>query len=245
MRSSTVQLAVPDLDEPVTLTRRTGRRRITVFVFPDNRIEVRSPGRTPVEAIYQFVASTTPWIRKRLAKNQTRAPVRTLRFVDGESIPFKGSTIELCATSGRRTHFDPERKVLYVPEEKRPGAKERCVKAASVVRFFEREARHCFENLIERYAPIVGRAPVAVTVRGMKSRWGSCSAAGRISLNWRILCAPPEAAEYLVVHEMCHLIHRNHSKHFWASVEKAMPGFKEARKILKQTGSRILALWER
>ena len=240
-------LAVPDLDEPVILTRKAGRRRITVFVFPDNRVEVRAPGRTSVDSIYQFVASTTPWIQKRLARNRLRPPAQKLRFVEGEKIPFLGRTIELQGVSGRRLHFDEARGVLYVPVEKRAGVSgtppEAGVKKTAVVRFFETRAREVFEPLVKRYATIIGRSASHVSVRAMKSRWGSCSSTGRLSLNWRILCAPPEVAEYLVVHEMCHLIHRNHSDRFWKAVEKAMPEFKKARAILRKTGPGILSLW--
>lgn len=258
-------LAVPDLDEPVLVTRKAGRRRITVFVFPDNRVEVRAPGRTSVDSIYQFVASTTPWIQKRLARNRLRPVTQKLRFVAGEKIPFLGRAVELQAVSGRRSHFDESRGVLYIPAETRvpagaagakaakrkpstalPAAEEKpeiFLKKAAVVRFFEVRAREVFNPLVARYAGIVGRSASHVSVRAMKSRWGSCSSTGRLSLNWRILCAPPEVVEYLVVHEMCHLIHRNHSDQFWNAVEKAMPEFKKARAILRKTGPGILALW--
>lgn len=241
-------LAVPDLDEPVLLTRRSGRRRITVFVFPDNRVEVRAPGRTSVDSIYQFVATTTPWIRERLARNRLRPVFKRLRFVEGEEIPFLGEPIVLSRIGGRKTHFDSARRVLYVPGEKRilqtgQDSENQPLKKAAVIRFFETQARELFLPLVERYAAIIGKSAAHVTVRAMKSRWGSCSAAGRLSLNWRILCAPPEVVEYLVVHEMCHLVHRNHSARFWKAVEKAMPEFKKARALLRKTGPGILSLW--
>lgn len=246
-RSSQPQLlAVPDLDEPVLVTRKPGRRRITVFVFPDNRVEVRAPGRSSVDSIYQFVASTTPWIQKRLARNRLRPVLLKLRFVEGEEIPFLGKTLCLRAVTGRRLHYDAARGVLYVPSEKRPVAatgSEIPVKKTAVIRFFETQARELFAPLVERYASVIGREASHISVRAMKSRWGSCSSTGRLSLNWRILCAPPEVAEYLVVHEMCHLLHRNHSERFWKAVEKAMPDFKKARAILRKTGPGILSLW--
>ena len=248
-RSSQRQLlAVPDLDEPVLVTRRAGRRRITVFVFPDNRVAVRAPGRPSVDSIYQFVATTTPWIQKRLARNRQRPLHQKLRFVEGELISFLGEPIELRAVSGRKSHFDAARRVLYVLSEKRglllaPNSDPRPLNKTAVVRFFETQARELFTVLVERYAAIIGKRAAHITVRGMKSRWGSCSSAGRLSLNWRILCAPPEVAEYLVVHEMCHLLHRNHSARFWKAVEKAMPDFKKARAVLRKTGPGILALW--
>lgn len=123
-----------------------------------------------------------------------------LRFVEGEKIPFLGRSIELQAVSGRCLHYDEARGVLDVPVEKRAGVSgtppEAGVKKTAVVRFFETRAREVFEPLVKRYATIIGRSASHVSVRAMKSRWGSCSSTGRLSLNWRILCAPPEVAEY-------------------------------------------------
>lgn len=78
------------------------------------------------------------------------------------------------------------------------------------------------------------------TIRAQRSRWGSCSSRGSISLNWRLIQTPPFVAEYIVVHELMHFRHMNHSQRFWAAVEEAFPDYHDAERWLKTEGRRIL-----
>ena len=75
----------------------------------------------------------------------------------------------------------------------------------------------------------LGARPSAVTVRNQRSRWGSCAPTGRISLNWRLIQMPAEAADYILVHELTHLSVPDHSRRFWRAVERACPGYRDAR----------------
>ena len=75
-----------------------------------------------------------------------------------------------------------------------------------------------------------------ITIRDQKTRWGSCSGTGNLSFNFRLMLAPPRVLDYVVVHELCHLTHMNHSKDFWNMVERILPDYKEQRKWLKENG---------
>ena len=83
------------------------------------------------------------------------------------------------------------------------------------------------------YIPRVGREPGRVTIREQKSRWGSCSSKGNLNFNWKLIMAPPEALDYVVIHELCHLYEFNHSPRFWALVEAQMPEYKAWKQWLK------------
>jgi len=83
----------------------------------------------------------------------------------------------------------------------------------------------------------MGLKPTQITIRDQRTRWGSCSSKGTISLNWRLVLAPPEVLNYVIVHELCHLVEHNHSNRFWAQVEKACPHFKQYRQWLKLNGT--------
>lgn len=78
-----------------------------------------------------------------------------------------------------------------------------------------------------------------ITIRDQKTRWGSCSSRGNLSFNWRLMLAPPAVLDYVVVHELCHLEHMNHSKDFWQCVESILPDYKERRKWLKEHGQEL------
>ena len=94
-------------------------------------------------------------------------------------------------------------------------------------------AREKLPGLIERYAPLVGAYPAGVTVTGAASRFGSCSAKNRVCFSWRLFLYPMECAEYVVVHELCHILHHDHSPAFWREVARVMPDYERRQRILR------------
>ncbi len=104
-----------------------------------------------------------------------------------------------------------------------------------------RDARPALVAMVDEWAPRIGVSPARVVVRSQRSRWGSASHRGTISLNHRLALAPPAVAEYVVVHELCHLVHMDHSPAFWALVRKHLPGFEGQREWLRIHGAAILA----
>ena len=91
----------------------------------------------------------------------------------------------------------------------------------------------------DTYRHIIRHDYSAIAIRDQKTRWGSCSGRGTLSFNWRLMLAPPKVLDYVVVHELCHLEHMNHSKDFWACVESILPDYKEYRKWLKEHGHEL------
>ena len=94
-------------------------------------------------------------------------------------------------------------------------------------------------RLIAIHAPALGVTPGRVAIREQKSRWGSCSSKGNLNFNWTLMLAPPEALEYVVIHELCHLIEFNHSPRFWRLVESRMPDYELPKKWLKQNAEKL------
>lgn len=215
------------------LVRKKGRRRISIIVFPDNRLEIRAPMRMSETFIQSFLLQSTSWIQKRLKKNAGRPKVQALGYAPGESVPFLGQELTLTFKPGIRRVTQMEQ-ILVVPGSKIAQGQQ------TVENWYKQEATRIFKSSIERYAPFIGKGPTRFTVRRMRSRWGSCSNKGSLSLNWKILAAPQDVIDYLIVHELAHLIEQNHSHRFWAVVERAMPDFKTHRKWLKTHGNSIL-----
>ncbi len=103
------------------------------------------------------------------------------------------------------------------------------------------DARREFEILVAKWAPLLGVTWGRITIRAQKSRWGSCSAQGNLNFNCLLMLAPEAVREYVVVHELCHRKHMNHSSAFWAEVAGAMPDYQARRKWLKTNGAALLA----
>ena len=100
-------------------------------------------------------------------------------------------------------------------------------------------AREVFTRQVEYYHHITGGNYTSITIRDQKSRWGSCSSRGTLSFNYRLIFAPPRVLDYVVVHELCHLTHMNHSKDFWNMVASVMPEYKTYKNWLRDHGNAL------
>ncbi len=104
---------------------------------------------------------------------------------------------------------------------------------------YRRAAQEYIPKRVAFFQTFVGGSYERITIRDQKTRWGSCSSKGTLSFNWRLMLAPPTVLDYVVVHELCHLTHMNHSKEFWLAVEEVMPDYKKYRNWLKENGNKL------
>lgn len=177
-----------------------------------------------------------PWIARQQAKLAgTRAAVAER----GDALPYLGQELQRVPQDGRtRAHRRGEH--LFVPADER-------VQAAAIERWYRRQAQAQLAPRVEaavqeldRTAP--GRTTVTyakTTIRDQRTRWGSCSQSGTISLNWRLMLAPDEVADYVVIHEVCHLAEMNHSDRYWALLGALYPGYAQPRRWLRQHGATL------
>jgi predicted metal-dependent hydrolase len=108
-------------------------------------------------------------------------------------------------------------------------------------RLTERECRRRVRAEATRISVAEELVPARIRIAGQRTRWGSCSPRGTVSLNWRLALAPPEVLDYVVVHELCHLVEANHGPRFWALVQTRRPDYREARRWLRDHGHALLA----
>jgi predicted metal-dependent hydrolase len=104
-----------------------------------------------------------------------------------------------------------------------------------------REARERIHLIAQSEAAALGVEYTRITLRNQRSRWGSCSSKGALSFNWRLVLAPHDVLDYVVVHEVCHLVELNHSAAFWKLVERRRPGYRDSKQWLDDHGWEILA----
>ncbi len=106
-------------------------------------------------------------------------------------------------------------------------------------RRYRQAAREYFAGRCEYYRQFTGGSYTRITIRDQRTRWGSCSSTGTLSFNYRLMFAPPRVLDYVVVHELCHLTHMNHSREFWSLVASVQPDYKVYRSWLKEHGREL------
>ena len=108
------------------------------------------------------------------------------------------------------------------------------------VKKLKKEARNHLASLTEYWAEKIGVSYGRISIRGQKTRWGSCSSKGNLNYNYLLMLCPDDVIEYVVIHELCHRIYMNHSKMFWEKIEEFCPNYRQARKWLKQNGNSLI-----
>ncbi|MGI6251202.1 MAG: M48 family metallopeptidase [Anaerolineaceae bacterium] len=215
------------MDYEVIFSRR---KRLSLSVLPGGNLVVRAPLRTRQAVIAQFVNDNRDWIAKARQKmSQLPPPPEPLRFTEGAEIPYLGRRFPLrfaCKVPGGLRFAASAFFEMQTNQAKRG--------EALLERFYREETRCLAGQMIARYAPRWQLQPKQVRVSSAQRRWGSCSAKGVVNFSYRLAMLPLDCIEYVVVHELAHLRHHNHSASFWALVAEMMPSFKERQEKIKK-----------
>jgi predicted metal-dependent hydrolase len=209
----------------VAFVRNRRARHYIIRVQRDGSLRVTIPRGGSRREADRFVGEKTAWIeRERARLLDARDAARAndcLVTLGGESLRVAVEE----ASGNRIARFGGHR--VRVPAG--TGVK------AAVERHLRAMATECLPQRLATLARSLGRTVTGVTVRAQRTRWGSCSPSGRISLNWRLIQLPPSVADYVLLHELTHLVHMNHSRRFWRELERACPWHREARRFLRST----------
>ncbi|MCE0523705.1 MAG: M48 family metallopeptidase [Methylacidiphilales bacterium] len=210
----------------VHLVFRPRARRYQLGLRPDGAARLVIPRRgTEAEGI-RFLERSETWLLKRLTQWQSQSAARQ-PWVDGARFLFRGEEVVLrveTAESGPRLCFSDQ--VIHVPQPL-PDYRE------VVLDYLHRMAARELPVRTRELALLHGIEIRHVSVRAQKTRWGSCSARGTISLNWRLIQAPPRVVDYLIIHELMHRREMNHSARYWKLVARAFPDYRNTEQWLK------------
>lgn len=221
------------------LTRNPRRKRIALIVHHDGNVEVRAPQQVTDEQVEEFVRKQAEWVRERLAE---AAAMPRRKWVSGETILYRGRphALEVRARDGRHEGVSAHDGTLLVtvPDTREEGAQAQSVRRA-VHQWMVDRALEVTRERLPALAERIGASPRRVTIKDMKTRWGSCSGKGNISISFRIVMAPPDVMDYLLVHELCHLVHPDHSEDFWRLVEAHVPDHDDHRAWLRAHGGEL------
>lgn len=194
-------------------------------VSPGNSPELVVPPGTPPRAVRRMIEGNREWILRKHREMEAVAGRRTLgldrpgfAWVHGEAIP-------VASVAGSRPRAELRRGRLEVAGPS---------PAASVERWYRREARARLAAQAGADAPSLGVTLGRISVRDQRTRWGSCSPRGDLSFSWRLLLAPHSVLRYVVIHELCHVTELNHSPRFWALLDDALPGWRTEAAWLRE-----------
>ncbi len=214
----------------VVMIRNPRARRYVLRLRPDGSARVTIPcGGSAAEA-RSFAERSTAWVEGALRRQADR-PKRPTEWRLGAEILFRGEKVKFEAIStGECSHIRFGTEVLNLRD---PAEDLR----SAIERHLWKLAGQELPPLVLEHAALQGLTVRRVTVRSQRSRWGSCSRRGTISLNWRIIQAPSFVRDYLILHELMHMRQMNHSARFWNEVERVCPGYQAAERWLKQNSA--------
>ncbi|MEW9898756.1 SprT family zinc-dependent metalloprotease [Chitinivorax sp. PXF-14] len=214
------------------LLKRSATRRSLGLRVDHRGLTVSVPARTPESHIQTLLRDKAGWILDKL--NHWQAPA-VVPLEHGGTIWLLGEPLTLSVQPAGRASSKRDGDTVLLGL---PAATAETV-ALGVTRWLQREARAYFLARTPVLAAALGVTPGKVLLSSAKTRWGSCNSRGEIRLNWRLIQAPAHLIDYVIVHELAHLLEMNHSPCFWSHVARLYPDYRRARAELKDLGAAL------
>lgn len=244
MKSESHFLNIKDTIIPYEERRNSRAKRLSLRVGRD-RVRLTAPSKATQREIREFVKVNQDWIFAHWVKVQEellQIPERQYR--NGETIPFldHSLTLRILKSNHKRIALRDrkEEKIIdiCVPEAINPGHQSEAIRGI-LEKWLKLKAREVFCFKLDKLSAQMGVKYKDFRLKEQKTRWGSCSSKGNINLNWRIILAPERVVDYLIIHELAHLKHMNHSASFWQVVGQYCPEYAACRHWLKVNGENL------
>ncbi len=215
---------------PFSLTR-SRRRSVKISVQPDLSVRVDAPLRYPLRLILALMQERAPWIQKQIAYLRSCGlPAPSRQYIEGENHLYLGEPYRLTfvGDTGVKVRLNGDRLEVGLPAQADPLKVE-----ALLRRWFDRQAAAVITARVQAWSGVLDTyglpAPGSVSFRRMKRRWGSCARNGALIFNKRLIHASAACIDYVIVHELCHLKQHDHSRAFYALLDRALPDWRERR----------------
>ena len=212
--------------------RRTNRRKTATVKIEQGVVQVVVPKTLSQQAIDDLIANKSNWIRQKLILQQSVPVSKPKQFVSGESFTYLGRNYRLKVLPGQVEPVKLKHGYLHVTVPPDQKSDQQLIRQRLRDWYLHRSIDK-LEQKTSIYAEQMGVQPTQIKVKEYKSRWGSCNTRGEISYNWKIIMTPHRIVDYVVIHELCHLIHHNHSPEYWHQVRSIVPDYQEKRDWLK------------
>jgi predicted metal-dependent hydrolase len=214
---------------------KRSKRRSVGFLIGDQGLQISAPLRLSIDELHRIIATKSSWIEQRLKQWETRSQ-RTVSLSillnQGKPIPVRGEPYYLETLPPRcKAMLNPWTKTIALPSCESPKQRDKAIE--KVLKTHAKEVFvHMAAKLLERQTAALRLPCFSIHLSSPSSRWGSCNSKHEVRLNWRLVHYPPQLIEYVIAHELAHLVEMNHSARFWAVVESLMPDYKTPHKTL-------------
>lgn len=224
---------------------RTQRKTVSIQIRVEDGVVVRCPQSLSDKDIECLVHSKASWIAKKLQQMASVKRPQPKTFKACETMPFLGREYPFIVKPkdkrGAVVSFNGHHFTIELDGELQGMHRESCIRTAFTT-WYRGQAQKTLGERLHLYAKKMHVQPRSIRVKEQKTIWGSCSSNGDLNLNWRLIMAPLEIIDYIVVHELAHLVHMNHSKAFKTLLNKMLPNVPECQVWLKEYG-RTLYDW--
>ena len=222
------------MNQPLAYTLiRSRRRTVALQITSEGQLLVRCPFSTSKATADRFVADHQDWIVRHQKQLADQPPKPVFTYTPGEELYYRGRSLTLAQQENITKPLVEGDSFILPASTTNP--------EALTAAFFRQEAQALLPELTARWAQKMGLFPTKIGITAAKSRWGSCSGRNAVNFSYRLVFLPPELMEYVVVHELAHIKHHNHSAAFHALVAQYLPDQQERRAQLRAWG-RILSL---
>lgn len=214
---------------------RSRRRTLELQVAPDATLIVRAPFRVSMDEIQRIVSRKLPWIlEKQKEIRENYHPKIKREFAHGEEFLYLGQAYKLCVVDKLHVPLLFNGKEFLLRDVYRSVARNR------LIEWYQEKAQDFITGRVEYYSGSFGFKFSRIAVTNAARRWGSCGPKNTLNFSWRLIMAPAQVVDYVVVHELVHLHEHNHSKKFWDKVKILFPEYKEAHRWLRLNHSLLV-----
>jgi predicted metal-dependent hydrolase len=219
---------------PIDNLVRSHRKTVAILIDRDGRLTVRAPMRLSSARIQAFVESHAGWIARTLARLQAAPPVPAHRYGEGETFLYLGQACPLTIVPASRPALSFDGAAFRLAKSSLPKA------PVLFETWYKQQARLFLTGRVSALAAQHAFRYRKIRISSARTRWGSCSSLGTLSFTYRLVMAPAEVIDYVVMHELVHTKVHNHSKTFWNKVAQLMPDYKPRLAWLKKNGKYLM-----
>lgn len=219
---------------------RSSKRKTAVIQLKEEGVIVRVPDWVSDEWITDFVASKERWIARHAAAIQQNLVKFCLKTEQGALFPYLGNDYRLEWFRGRKKQVVLQKNILQVVVGNKSQKAESVLVEEVLKCWYRGQAKQYIDQRVDYWKRIIGVDLNTLKYKSFRRRWGSCDSQRNIVFNWRLIFAEPDLIDYVVIHELAHLIHLNHSADFWSVVQKYCPDWKSKRKELQSRTGWVL-----